>query len=108
MIHVVFVSLSNAHVLYNIRLGFERRLTIYVGLSVRLSVRLSARLSAWLSVCSSLNRNYTFIKNHTLAYFTSNERARQLLRMYVFIFLIQILKKVLLLYEFHLYNIVYT
>ena len=49
--HVVSVSLGNTHMLYTIRLSFERRLIIYACLSVSLSVY---RFSV---------RNYTFNKN---------------------------------------------
>ena len=47
------VSVSNTHVGYTIRLGFECRLIIYVCLSLRLSVLLSVRLSVRLRLFNS-------------------------------------------------------
>ena len=64
-----------------------------------------------MSVCPSVTFQSvtTYSLNHALTYFTPNERARQLLFIDVFTFLIQILKKALflrknLLREFHLYS----
>ena len=80
--HIISVSLSNNHVLYTFRLGFESKLIIYVSLFVCPSVS----LSVCLYFCSFSNRKYTFVKNHVLTYFTSNERTRQPLLMHAIIF----------------------
>ena len=51
--HILRLSLSNTYVLYTIKLSFEGRLILDVGLSTHLSI--------CLLICSFFICNYTFI-----------------------------------------------